>query len=97
MPAILAENGIICENYPDDLPFPGDKPTKAQKSKGVNDLSKIDISRILEAFEDPDYPLAFKRAPADKKSEFILSNSTLTHRPDIYVQVLSSHPKHPPS
>ena len=71
MPTILADNGIICENYPEDVPFPGEKPMKVQKSKGVNDLSKLDISCILEAFEDPNYPLAFKKVPGDKKSKLI--------------------------
>jgi len=69
MPTILAENGIICENYPDSVPFPGEKPAKAQKSKGVNDLSKLDVSCILEAFEDPHLPLTFKKVPADKRGE----------------------------
>jgi hypothetical protein len=72
MPTILADKGIICENYPEGVPFPGEKPAKAQKSKGVNDLSKLDVSRILDAFEDPYYPLVLKKAPADQKSKSII-------------------------
>jgi hypothetical protein len=81
MPTILAENGIICENYPENVLFPGEKPAKAQKSKGINDLTKLDISRILEAFNDPNFPLVFHKVPADKKSKFL--GLCFTHQSDL--------------
>jgi hypothetical protein len=43
LPDILANAGVILENYPHTVPFPGTKPTTKVNSKGINNLSKQEL------------------------------------------------------
>lgn len=63
----LATFGLICENYPEHAPLPGDKPPAAQKSKGINDLTQVHVTNILNAFNDPHFPLRFCLVAKEKK------------------------------
>ncbi|PPQ76651.1 hypothetical protein CVT26_013926 [Gymnopilus dilepis] len=53
LPKILAQNGWIIENWPENVPFPCD----LQKGKGVAKLGASDRKTLLEAFDDPLHPI----------------------------------------
>jgi hypothetical protein len=67
MPTTLANLGIICENYPESVAFPGDKPLTAAKSKGISDLSQSELGILIAAFQDPNHPLRFKLAKKNQR------------------------------
>jgi hypothetical protein len=77
MPPFLAANGVVLEGYPEFVPLPGDKPTSAQKSKGINDLSKVEVNRLLNAFDDPEVAIKFVKA-SEKKSMYNCHHSVST-------------------
>ncbi|PPQ96492.1 hypothetical protein CVT26_010486 [Gymnopilus dilepis] len=53
LPTILAENGYIIENWPEDVLFPCDLP----KGTGIARLHARQKELLLDAFNDKDYPV----------------------------------------
>ena len=53
IPAILAENGWILENWPEDVPFPCD----LQQGKGIAGLKACYREPLLRALDDQHYPI----------------------------------------
>ena len=60
LPKSLAAAGVILNNLPEGIPFPGEKQKK--RSKGLGDLSGIALKKIVDALCDPDaaYPMRFE-------------------------------------
>lgn len=83
MGSILASCGIVCENYPIGVAFPGDKRTTAAKSKGISDLTKHELALLVHALDDHDYPLQFKLVKKDQKGvmqNYIIISLSLTRQ-----------------
>ncbi|PPQ96266.1 hypothetical protein CVT26_005546 [Gymnopilus dilepis] len=57
VPTILAAKGYVMENWPEDVPFPCDLP----KGKGIAQLQVHQQKLLLDAFNDPSYPLKVVR------------------------------------
>ena len=60
LPKSLAAAGVILNNLPEGIPFPGEKQKK--RSKGLGDLSGIALKKIVDALCDPEaaYPMRFE-------------------------------------
>lgn len=66
MPSKLATSGIVCHNFPDSVPFPGeDRPKSKTGSKGISDLSLADCSVLITAFAHPMHGLYFEQKPIE--------------------------------
>lgn len=54
LPGKLAGSGVVCHNFPDSVPFPGedrpDRPRSKAGSKGIADLSLAECSTLMGAF-----------------------------------------------
>jgi hypothetical protein len=64
LPKILADKGILLENYPHTVQLPCGNPTKAH-SKGINDLNKQEVKDLHEAITNKMFPLRFRRLPKE--------------------------------
>jgi hypothetical protein len=54
LPGKLASSGVVCHNFPDAVPFPGeDRGRSKAGSKGISDLSLAECSLILGALNNP--------------------------------------------
>ncbi|KAG6373007.1 hypothetical protein JVT61DRAFT_7058 [Boletus reticuloceps] len=54
LPSKLASSGVVCHNFPDSVPFPGeDRHRSKGGSKGISDLSLTECSILIAAFNKP--------------------------------------------
>ncbi|KAG6374453.1 hypothetical protein JVT61DRAFT_4495 [Boletus reticuloceps] len=69
LPSKLAKSGVVCYNYPDNIPFPGEERQSRAKggSKGISDLTLSECSSLIAALGDTSKDrLYFKMVPEKK-------------------------------
>ena len=53
LPTKRAGSGVVCHNFPDSVPFPGEDCQRSKSSsKGISDLSLADCSILIVAFNN---------------------------------------------
>ncbi|KAF8452785.1 hypothetical protein L210DRAFT_814470, partial [Boletus edulis BED1] len=70
LPSRLAKSGVVCYNYPDSVPFPGQERQSRMKggSKGISDLTLPECTTLLAALgDDSKEGLYFKSALSDSR------------------------------
>ncbi|KAF8420165.1 hypothetical protein L210DRAFT_3654954 [Boletus edulis BED1] len=70
LPSRLAKSGVVCYNYPDSVPFPGQERQSHMKggSKGISDLTLPECTTLLAALgDDSKEGLYFKSALSDSR------------------------------
>ncbi|KAF8420772.1 hypothetical protein L210DRAFT_3424864, partial [Boletus edulis BED1] len=51
LPGKLASSGVVCHNFPDSVPFPGEDCHRSKAGlKGISDLSLVECSTFITAF-----------------------------------------------
>ncbi|KIM52665.1 hypothetical protein SCLCIDRAFT_90312, partial [Scleroderma citrinum Foug A] len=66
LPQKLAQNALVCENWPEVL-FPGQERSSRSKPKGISDLTIVECSQIVAATRDNGpHKLQFRFDPYNK-------------------------------
>ena len=66
LPQKLAQNALVCENWPEVL-FPGQECSSRSKPKGISDLTIVECSQIVAATRDNGpHKLQFRFDPYNK-------------------------------
>jgi hypothetical protein len=75
---LLADAGLVWENYPENVLLPGDLPMKGTKSKGINDLTVDEQKRLLNAEHDKHHPMHIKKvSEARREGKFSILCSAI--------------------
>ncbi|KAI0363185.1 hypothetical protein BV20DRAFT_1058254 [Pilatotrama ljubarskyi] len=67
LPSILASNGVLLRNWPENVPWPLDSGTSAAKSsKGISSLKSNELVALLTALKDQKHRIKFEAHPGNR-------------------------------